>query len=108
MPGVFAGIAGAVAAAMASVDQYGYSVYQIFPIRAPVQNSTELMEINKVFSHVGAGMGRSATQQAGFQILALVITLVFAIVFGALTGFLLRLPIFDQPQGPMIHDDAPL
>lgn len=106
MPGVFAGLAGIVASALASTSTYGYSLYQIFPRRAP-EAGDELTKINEVFSLVSAGEGRSAGMQAGFQAIALVMTLGVAIVGGALTGFLLKLSIWDPPKGRNYFDDGP-
>ena len=61
------------------------SLYEIFPARAPVANSTELLAINANLT-VAAGDGRTATMQAGMQVVALVVTMVIAIVGGVLTG----------------------
>ncbi|ELT93531.1 hypothetical protein CAPTEDRAFT_104921 [Capitella teleta] len=88
MPGVMAGVIGAIMAGIASTQEYEYE------------------DIHEVFSLVQPGIGRSAMAQGAYQALALAVTLVFAIVTGALTGLLLRLKIFDQPEGGMIHDDA--
>ena len=63
-----------------------FSLYQIFPARAPGMNSTELHVIQEVFSEVSAGDGRTGLVQGGYQILALVITLVIAIIGGLITG----------------------
>jgi hypothetical protein len=62
------------------------SLYQTFPARAPAFNSSEIADIQKVFSLVEPGDARSAGSQGGFQALALAVTLVIAIVSGALTG----------------------
>ncbi|XP_064651471.1 ammonium transporter Rh type B-like [Lineus longissimus] len=105
MPGVLAAIAGACAAAMASVDQYGLSLYQIFPARSPGDNSTALREIQANFSAIIPGDNRSASVQAGFQLAALALTLAIAIVGGIITGFILRLGMCDQPAGDDIFDD---
>ena len=42
------------------------------------------------------GMGRSAISQGVYQMAAVGVTLAIAIVSGALTGFFMRLPIFEQ------------
>ena len=41
-------------------------------------------------------LGRTAGEQSAFQAAALAITASVAIVSGLLTGFLLRLPLFEQ------------
>jgi hypothetical protein len=63
------------------------SLYQTFPLRAPVSNSTELASIQEVFSLVEAGDGRTGGAQGAYQAAALGITLLIAITAGALTGY---------------------
>ncbi|KAL4218728.1 hypothetical protein ACF0H5_021316 [Mactra antiquata] len=106
MPGILAGIVGAAFAAMASSDTWGESVYEIFPLMVPADNSTELMDVMKEYPMITeAGIGRSSTTQGGYQMLALVLTLVVSIVGGALTGLILRLPCFDNVHGNRMFDD---
>ncbi len=64
---------------------YFRSLYEIFPPRAP-QNGTEALAAIQAELSVEAGDGRSASAQAGMQIVALVVTLAIALVSGALTG----------------------
>lgn len=107
MPGILAGIVGAVAAAMANKDSWGVSMFEIFPLMVPMGNSTEV-EVEIEDGHIlmfEPGAGRTATQQGGFQMLALVITLVISIVGGALTGLILRLPCLDNVTGNRMFDD---
>ena len=63
------------------------SLYQVFPLRAPMDsaNSTALADIQE-YLNVDAGLGRSAVEQGGYQMLALVVTLIVAIVSGMITG----------------------
>ncbi|XP_052788239.1 ammonium transporter Rh type A-like [Mya arenaria] len=105
MPGILAGLVGAIMAAMASTDGWGESVYEIFPLMIPMENSTEYASAVANFSVTAPGPGRSSTTQGGYQMLALVITLVIAIVGGALTGLLLRMPCFDNVDGKQMFDD---
>ncbi|CAH1245695.1 RHAG [Branchiostoma lanceolatum] len=105
MPGVLAGIIGAIVTAVAQPAQYGNSVYQIFPARAPIANSSDLATIQAAFPAIEAGNGRSAGLQAGFQMAALIVTLLIALVTGALTGLLLRLPIWDHPEKDSLYED---
>lgn len=105
MPGILAGIVGAIAAAMANTDSWGESMYEIFPLMVPMGNTTEFNETVADFTFVEPGAGRTGVTQGGFQMLALVITLVIAIVGGAITGLLLRLPCFDNVEGNRMFDD---
>ncbi|XP_006824549.1 ammonium transporter Rh type B-like [Saccoglossus kowalevskii] len=104
MPGILAAIAGAIAAATAETSNYGYGLYEVFPARAPLVNSTALDTILDDFT-VDAGSGRTAGMQAGFQLVALVITLAIAIISGMLTGLLLKIPILDQLTPDELYDD---
>jgi ammonium transporter Rh len=85
MPGVLAGIVGAIMAGVASESQYGLSLYQQFPARAPTQNSSQIHG-NPELTHLIPGEGRSAGDQAGYQLLALAVTLLIASVGGLITG----------------------
>jgi ammonium transporter Rh len=53
-------------------------------------------------------LSRSAVEQGGYQMAALALTIVFAIVGGVLTGFIMRLPIFEQVenQDDMFDDET--
>ena len=57
-----------------------------FPARAPVAGSSDLLTAQMAINEIVAGSGRTAIQQAGFQLLAILITLAIAIVGGAVTG----------------------
>ena len=75
-----------------------YSVFQIFTAMAPKENTTDytkytmrLDENNNSVPIVTlheweAGYGRSAGEQAAYQLAALAVTMVFAIVGGVITG----------------------
>jgi ammonium transporter Rh len=85
MPGVLAGVVGALMAGIASESQYGSSLYQQFPARAPARNSSQIYD-NTGLSVIIPGDGRSAGEQAGYQLLALGVTLVIAVAGGLITG----------------------
>lgn len=84
MPGILGGIFGALMAALATEASYDYSLYEIFPARAP-NSETKLAEMRDNYG-ISAGLNRTAGQQAAYQLLALVITLGIAIVSGLITG----------------------
>lgn len=96
LPGLLGGIAGAISASLASETVYGQEIGTVFAARAGPD-------------------GRSASDQALFQLASIGVTLGLAVVSGALTGFLLRLPLFgpmgssaDTPtMGPAMFEDEP-
>ena len=49
--------------------------------------------------------GRSAVAQGGYQIAALIVTLAIAIVGGIITGFIMKLSIWDSPKAELFFDD---
>ncbi|OXA60151.1 Ammonium transporter Rh type B-B [Folsomia candida] len=106
MPGVIGGIAGTIMAAMANEQVYGNSLYQQYPARAPVQNSSEFSEIVNEFADVEPGEGRTAASQAIYQLATLGVTLAIAIVGGSLTGLILRAPVFDNVPLDQHFDDV--
>ncbi|KAL8625334.1 hypothetical protein ACOMHN_044477 [Nucella lapillus] len=96
MPGLLAAIAGAIMAALATWEDWGDSVCDIFEARAkedgtPCSSSLELT--------------RTARVQGGYQMAALAMTLAISLVGGALTGVLLKLPIWNMPQDDDVFDD---
>lgn len=81
MPGVLAGLIGALMAGIATEDQYQQSLYQIFPARAsPDAKPTD------EYPFLKPGSGWSAGQQALNQIFAILATLVISFFSGILTG----------------------
>lgn len=107
MPGILAGIAGACAAALANYDKWGESLFEVFPGIAQEHNSTDYNQYHDALtSGWSAGLGRSPHEQGGYQFAALGLTLAIAIVGGALTGLLMKLPIWDNPKGDALFDDG--
>ncbi|KAF0291416.1 Ammonium transporter Rh type B-B [Amphibalanus amphitrite] len=102
MPGVLAGIVGAIMAAMATHEQYADSLYVIFPAMEPMENATAQALAGP--EH-GTQEGRSAGYQGGMQILALLITLAIAIVTGLVTGAILRLRVWEQLDTADLYSD---
>jgi ammonium transporter Rh len=99
LPGLIAAVLGAIFAACSTEREYSQKLYEIYPARA---NSTSSANDDKAEELIG----RSGLEQAGFQLVGLAITLGTSIVFGALTGLLLRLPIFEQlSQDVEMFDD---
>ena len=69
MPGIIGGLSGFISASVVSDDLYGDNISTIFP---------------------GRGENRNAVQQGGYQLLALVSTLLISISGGLVTGYLLN------------------
>ncbi|CRK99182.1 CLUMA_CG012501, isoform A [Clunio marinus] len=99
MPAVASAIFSAIFAYFATKDAYGDSLYTIFP---GMKNSS--MEEGEHEIIIG-GFGRSSQQQAGYQLLGILITLSIAIVGGLFTGLALKLPNFKQLQYNEMHKD---
>ncbi|XP_015835084.1 ammonium transporter Rh type A isoform X2 [Tribolium castaneum] len=83
IPGVLAGLIGAFMAGIASEATYCKTLYEIYPARAS-PNMTATAE----YTFLKPGLGRDEAQQAGYQTLALVVTVTLAVASGLLTGML--------------------
>ncbi|XP_076438384.1 ammonium transporter Rh type B-like [Babylonia areolata] len=105
LPAILAALAGAVASALADVDTYGYTLYRQFPARAPANESSPELHVIQQHVEVSAGQGRSAGAQAGYQMAALGITLVIAVVGGLLVGLIARFIPLNQPAGNDLFED---
>ncbi|GFU34228.1 ammonium transporter Rh type B [Nephila pilipes] len=106
MPGVLAGLVSAVVAAMANEDSYGYSLYHLYPARSPPENTTAFHKIHSVMNGIEPGSGWNEASQAYAQLEALLTTLAVAVVGGLITGYIIRLPMFDPPKKDQLFDDT--
>lgn len=88
LPGLLGGISGVIAAATAGESVYGNNIELLYPARGGAP-----------------GKGRSASEQAGYQLLALVLTLIISISSGALVGKIVSHPIFEPPQPADYYSD---
>lgn len=109
MKGILSGLASAVVAGLATNENYYDRLYFFFPSRIPVVNSTEYHNQGLASTiHAKGGLGRTAGEQAGYQLAALGVTLGIAIFGGALTGSIMRLPLFQQiDKEEFLFDDDP-
>ncbi|XP_067133254.1 LOW QUALITY PROTEIN: ammonium transporter Rh type B-like [Centruroides vittatus] len=98
LPGVMGGILGVILTLKAKESHYGFGIYELFPALAPLENSTDLYEIHADYVPIDAGKNRSTSQQAVYQLVALVSTLAISIIGGLLTGVLLKLRIWDPSE----------
>jgi len=88
LTGLIAALLGAIFAACATKEEYGNDLLRIYPARIDDK--------------------RNGIEQAGFQLIGLLITIGVALVTGALTGLFLRLPFFEQlsEDVEMFDDEA--
>lgn len=105
MPGVLAALFGAFMAVIATEATYDYSLYDIFPARVP-STGEKLAELRENVHGISPGFDRTAYQQAGFQLLALVVTLGISIVSGLITGHLMHVPICGSLSKEQKFDDG--
>jgi len=84
MPAVIAGLGSAIGAALATKEVYGESLASVFE-QEP-------------------GQEWAPGAQAGNQLAALGVTLAIAIVGGAATGFIMKIPIWGQQED--LYEDA--
>ncbi|XP_076753082.1 rhesus blood group-associated glycoprotein Rh50 isoform X2 [Xylocopa sonorina] len=103
MPGVLAGIFGALMAGLATEATYNYSLYSIFRARAP-SSEANLAELRDNYG-ILAGQDRTAGQQAGYQLLALAITIGIAVISGLITGLMMRVSICGSISEDEKFDD---
>lgn len=80
IPGVLGAVISVIMAAIATEKTYYKSLYDMYPARAsPTMAPTPDY-------HITPGLGRSAGQQAGYQVISLLVTLAVAAVSGFITG----------------------
>lgn len=102
--GLIASLLGAIFAAVANYEET--TLYKYYPARAP--RTSVINVTNGIGFKATNGLERTSGEQAGYQILALVITVGLAVVFGLATGFILRLPVFEKlsEEVEMFDDEA--
>jgi len=97
IPGVLSGVLSIIMCVVATEEQYGPSLYLIFPSCAPEEGTAELQEYQDKIPSIEGGEGRSLGMQAAYQSMALGITLAIAIVAGAITGLVLNVSSMFHP-----------
>jgi ammonium transporter Rh len=97
MPGLVSGVASAIMAAIATRDNFnGDRMYAFYPSRIPAVGSEDYIKYNlENTEYSKGGFGRSAVEQGGYQMAALLCTIGVAIFAGVLAGLIMRLSIFD-------------
>lgn len=107
LTGLISSLAAICAILLASDEIYGPSLYETFSYRAPPVGDPRLEELQKLIPGLEAGLGRTAQEQALYQVAALGSTIAIAIVGGVLTGLVLRLPYLASPTDVFCFDDEP-
>ncbi|XP_026125611.1 solute carrier family 12 member 5-like isoform X2 [Carassius auratus] len=105
LTGLISSLAGICAILLATEETYGPSLYQTFSHRAPPQGDPLLVELQELIPDLEAGLGRTAREQALFQVAAVFGTIVVAAVGGLLTGVVLKLPYLASPSDEKCFDD---
>ncbi|XP_055310101.1 ammonium transporter Rh type A isoform X2 [Sitodiplosis mosellana] len=87
---------------IASIDNYKDSLMDIFPALNH-KNSTYALEHNT--TRIVGGFGRTVAEQAGYQALGIVSTIIVAVIGGLITGMILNLPMMRNLKKEEHHDD---
>nr|XP_020441085.1 ammonium transporter Rh type B-like [Monopterus albus] len=107
LTGLISCIAGICAILMANEEVYGPSLYDLFANRAPVKGDPKLKELQMLIPSLQPGLGRTAKEQALFQVAAMFSTIGASALGGILTGFVLKLPYLASPSDDFCFDDEP-
>lgn len=105
LTGLISSAAGICAILMATEEVYGPSFYEIFAHRAPVEGDPKLQELQMLIPGLQPGLGRTAREQAFYQVAAIFSAIGASVVGGVLTGFVLKLPFLAAPSDEFCFDD---
>lgn len=105
LTGLISSTAGICAILLASEDTYGPSMYQIFSHRAPPEGDPKLLELQKLIPELKPGLGRSAEEQALYQVAAIFSTIAASSLGGLLTGLVMKLSFLASPPNESCFDD---
>ncbi|TMW52670.1 hypothetical protein DOY81_002249, partial [Sarcophaga bullata] len=97
MPAVISAIASVIYASLAKPEQYKSDLGDIFPAM--------LSQPNNETTIILGGYDRAASQQAGYQLLGIGVTILVAIVGGILAGLVLKYTSFRKLQKEEHHQD---
>ncbi|KAM9859402.1 ammonium transporter Rh type B-like [Aulostomus maculatus] len=105
LTGLISSTAGICAILLATEEVYGPSMYQIFSHRAPPEGDPKLLELQGLIPGLKPGLGRTAEEQALFQVAAVFSTIAASTLGGLLTGLVLKLPFLASPSDENCFDD---
>uniref|UniRef100_A0A3B3ZQR0 Ammonium transporter AmtB-like domain-containing protein n=1 Tax=Periophthalmus magnuspinnatus TaxID=409849 RepID=A0A3B3ZQR0_9GOBI len=105
LTGIISSTAGICAILLATEETYGPSLYQIFSHRAPPEGDPKLLELQQLIPGLKPGLGRTAKEQALFQLAAVFATIAASTVGGLLTGLMMNLKFMASPSDEDCFDD---
>lgn len=105
LTGLISSTAGICAILLATEETYGPSMYQIFSHRAPPEGDPKLLELQQLIPGLKPGLGRTAKEQALYQVAAIFATIAVSAVGGLLTGFVMNLSFMESPSDEGCFDD---
>ena len=107
LPSLFSALLSVLYSWLASEDDYGLTMYEIFPARSPRSNTSELEEIIDLLPRIRAGEGRSAADQSMFQLVTILITLLFSLSSGFVVGLCTRFQFLEPLRSAQVlHDES--
>ncbi|KAM3621138.1 uncharacterized protein V6R79_006602 [Siganus canaliculatus] len=105
LTGLISSTAGICAILLATEETYGPSMYQIFSHRAPPVGDPKLLELQALIPGLKPGLGRTAQEQALYQLAAIASTIAASSVGGLLTGFVMKMSFMASPPDGDCFDD---
>ncbi|KAM9408221.1 rh50-like protein [Pholidichthys leucotaenia] len=105
LTGLISSTAGICAILLATEETYGPSMYQIFSHRAPPVGDPKLLELQKLIPGLKPGLGRTAQEQALYQLAAICVTIAASTVGGLITGMVMKMPAMALPSDEDCFDD---
>ncbi|KAF7660665.1 hypothetical protein LDENG_00277030 [Lucifuga dentata] len=105
LTGLISSTAGICAILLATEETYGPSMYQIFAHRAPPEGDAKLLELQQLIPGLKPGLGRTAKEQALYQMAAVFSTIAAASAGGLITGLVMKLPFLSATTDEDCFDD---
>lgn len=105
LTGLISSTAGICAILLATEETYGPSMYQIFSHHAPPESDPKRLELQKQIPGLKPGLGRTAQEQALYQLAAVFSTITASTVGGLLTGLVMKLPFMASPSDKDCFDN---
>lgn len=105
LTGLISSTAGICAILLATEETYGPSMYQIFSHRAPPEGDPKLLELQALIPGLKPGLGRTAQEQALYQLAAIFSTIAASTVGGLITGLVMNLSFMASPSDEDCFDD---